>query len=163
MRRAAPHRLLLHSINSQLSKLPGPCPSHAQRAGCKVQVRSAESSETLSTGALLPPTAMKARHSWDYNLTCRRPTLAYRQASRFSRSGVSGRPNSRRVGSGFGYKEETPLVKGSQCATIKYVTRPLISNERLSMNENGDLLYELKTPWSDASFSMSSLGVNTIA
>lgn len=78
----------------------------------------------------------------------------------------------RRVGSGFGYEEETPLVKGTQCATIngfnlhakvgvpafardrllqliKYVTRPPISNERLTRQENGELLYELKTPWSD--------------
>jgi hypothetical protein len=29
------------------------------------------------------------------------------------------------------------------------VTRPPISNQRLSRQENGDLLYELKTPWSD--------------
>lgn len=78
----------------------------------------------------------------------------------------------RRVGSGFGYEEETPLVKGTLVATIngfnlhakvgvaafardrllqlfKYVTRPPISNQRLSRRENGDLLYELKTPWSD--------------
>jgi hypothetical protein len=78
----------------------------------------------------------------------------------------------RRVGSGFGYEEETPPVKGTQCATIngfnlhakvgiaadardrllqliKYVTRPPISNKRLTMKENGDLLYQLKTPWSD--------------
>lgn len=78
----------------------------------------------------------------------------------------------RRVGSGFGYEQETPVVKGTQCATvngfnlhakvgvalhardrllqlIKYVTRPPISNQRLHLKENGDLLYELKTPWSD--------------
>jgi hypothetical protein len=78
----------------------------------------------------------------------------------------------RRVGPGFGYEEETPLVKGTLVATIngfnlhakvgvaahardrllqliKYVTRPPVSNERLSRKENGDLLYELKTPWSD--------------
>lgn len=65
----------------------------------------------------------------------------------------------RRVGSGFGYEGETPLVKGNQCATIngfnlhaklgvaafardrmlqliKYVTRPPISNQRLSMKES---------------------------
>lgn len=78
----------------------------------------------------------------------------------------------RRVGSGLGYKEGTPIVKGTHCATIngfnmhakvgvtalardrqlqliKYVTRPPISNQRLSRRENGDLLYKLKTPWSD--------------
>lgn len=59
----------------------------------------------------------------------------------------------RRLGSGFGYEEETPLVKGTQCATIngfnlhakvgvaafardrllqliKYVTRPPIASAR---------------------------------
>jgi len=78
----------------------------------------------------------------------------------------------RKIGSGFGYEEETPLVKGTQCASIngfnlhakvgigadardrllqliKYVTRPPLSNERLAETENGDLTYALKTPWSD--------------
>jgi hypothetical protein len=78
----------------------------------------------------------------------------------------------RRIGSGFGYEEETPLVKGTQCASvngfnlhakvgvdqhardrllqlIKYVTRPPLAGDRLQKTENGELTYSLKTPWSD--------------
>jgi hypothetical protein len=86
--------------------------------------------------------------------------------------GEQARLKVRKIGSGFGYEEENPLVKGTQCASIngfnlhakvdiaadardrllqliKYVTRPPLSNERLAEPENGDLTYALKTPWSD--------------
>jgi hypothetical protein len=82
----------------------------------------------------------------------------------------------RRIGKGFGFEEEIPLAKGRRCYSINgftlhanryvggqerdkleklisYCARGAFSNERLSLfdpdNPNGDLVYELKTPWSD--------------
>ena len=82
----------------------------------------------------------------------------------------------RRVGHGFGIEEEHALVKGKRCSSangftvhanryvgederkkleelVGYVSRPAFSNKRLSLrdpdNPNGDLIYELKTPWRD--------------
>jgi len=82
----------------------------------------------------------------------------------------------RRIGYGFGYDEEIGLVKGKQLASangftihagryigaqerkklealISYAARPAFSSERLSLkdpaNPTGDLVYKLKSPWSD--------------
>lgn len=83
----------------------------------------------------------------------------------------------RKIGSGFGYLEEIPLVKGPKCCTmngfslhaarkvgpyqrqnleglIQYAARPPLSNERLSINADGEIDYELKTPWSDGTKSV---------
>lgn len=78
----------------------------------------------------------------------------------------------RKIGKGFGFDEEAPLVKGTKCATINgfnlqaatfvaasqrsrlealvaYVTRPPLATDRLSVNENGDLVYKMKRVFSD--------------
>jgi len=78
----------------------------------------------------------------------------------------------RKIGKGFGFEEEAPLVKGTKCATINgfnlqaatfigaldrrrleelvaYVTRPPLATDRLSINENGDLVYRMKRVFSD--------------
>ena len=79
------------------------------------------------------------------------------------------------IGSGFGYEEETPKLKGDLCAMvngfslhanvsiprqqrdklerlISYTARPAISTDRMSLTETGDIKYELKKAsekWSD--------------
>ena len=82
----------------------------------------------------------------------------------------------RRIGRGFGYEGELPLVKDSRCSSINgftihanryvgqqereklqdligYAARSAFSHKRLSLkdpqNPAGDLVYELKTPWAD--------------
>ena len=78
----------------------------------------------------------------------------------------------RKIGKGFGFDEEAPLVKGTKCATINgfnlqaatfvaasqrsrlealvaYVTRPPLATDRLSVNENGELVYKMKRVFSD--------------
>jgi len=78
----------------------------------------------------------------------------------------------RKIGKGFGFEEEVPLVKGVKCATINgfnlqaatfvalsqrprlealvaYMTRPPLATERLSVNENGDLVYTMKRVFAD--------------
>jgi len=78
----------------------------------------------------------------------------------------------RKIGKGFGFEEEAPLVKGTKCATINgfnlqaatfvgalqrqrleelvaYVTRPPLATDRLSVNDDGDLVYTMKRVFSD--------------
>jgi hypothetical protein len=78
----------------------------------------------------------------------------------------------RKIGKGFGFEEEAPLVKSMKCATINgfnlqaatfvgatdrrrleelvaYMTRPPLATSRLSVNENGDLVYAMKRVFSD--------------
>ena len=78
----------------------------------------------------------------------------------------------RKIGKGFGYEEEVPLAKGVKCATINgfnlhaavyvgpqqrdrlerlvsYVTRPPIAIDRLSVREDGDLVYTMKRRFAD--------------
>jgi hypothetical protein len=77
-----------------------------------------------------------------------------------------------RIGSGFGYGEETPLVKGTRCCSlngfslhantatktlerdklyrlIEYIARGPISNKRLEITKAGLVKLQLKTAWSD--------------
>ena len=82
----------------------------------------------------------------------------------------------RRIGRGFGYMEEIPFAKGRRCYSINgftihanrfigarerdkleglvsYVARGAFSHKRLSLADpddpDGELVYQLKTPWSD--------------
>jgi len=80
----------------------------------------------------------------------------------------------RRIGSGFGYEGESPLIKGEKCATIhgfslhaathvgagqrdrlaklvRYMARPPVAGSRLKRSESspGDLEYTLKQRWRD--------------
>ena len=78
----------------------------------------------------------------------------------------------RKIGKGFGFEEEAPLVKGTKCATINgfnlqaatfvgatnrkrleelvaYMTRPPLAASRLSVNDEGDLVYTMKRVFSD--------------
>jgi hypothetical protein len=78
----------------------------------------------------------------------------------------------RRIGSGFGYAGENPLLTGTRCASvngvsrhanthmpahrrdqlerlIRYTARGAVSLERLEQDTNGDLLYTFTLPWSD--------------
>jgi Putative transposase len=78
----------------------------------------------------------------------------------------------RRIGSGFGYDGENPLLTGTHCASvngfslhantqipahrrdqlerlIRYTARGAVSLERLEHDANGDLLYTFTRPWSD--------------
>lgn len=77
-----------------------------------------------------------------------------------------------RIGSGFGYGEEIPLIKGKRCASlngfslhantaintlqrdrlsqlIEYVARGPLSNERLQIREDGKVVLQLKSKWAD--------------
>jgi Putative transposase/Transposase zinc-binding domain len=77
-----------------------------------------------------------------------------------------------KVGSGFGYYEETPLVKGKRCASIngfslhantainthsrdkleqlvRYIARGPLSNQRLELTPQGKVKLLLKSKWSD--------------
>jgi hypothetical protein len=77
-----------------------------------------------------------------------------------------------RLGSGFGYGEEVPLVKGPLCASmngfslhaatktnthardrlaglIEYIARGPLSNERLEVMPDGNVKLRLKSKWSD--------------
>jgi len=77
-----------------------------------------------------------------------------------------------RIGSGFGYGEEIPLIKGKRCASvngfslhantainslqrdrlsqlIEYVARGPLSNERLQIREDGNVMLQLKSKWAD--------------
>ncbi|MCX6117954.1 MAG: transposase [Proteobacteria bacterium] len=74
-----------------------------------------------------------------------------------------------KIGSGFGYGEETPLVKGTRCCSlngfslhantaiktlardklyrlIEYIARGPISNKRLDITQAGFVKLQLKTP-----------------
>ena len=78
----------------------------------------------------------------------------------------------RKIGKGFGYFEESPLIKGKLTATVNgfslnasqfigqgeteklrnligYMARPPLALDRLSQNEDGLLVYTLKNRWSD--------------
>jgi len=78
----------------------------------------------------------------------------------------------RRIGSGFGYEGEQPALTGPRCASvngfslhantgiaahrrdqlerlIRYTGRGAISLERLTEDDNGDLVYRFTRPWSD--------------
>ena len=78
----------------------------------------------------------------------------------------------RKIGSGFGYGEEIPLVKGSRCFSIngfslhantsinthardklakliEYIARGPLSNKRLEITKSGNIRLQLKTRWSD--------------
>ena len=82
----------------------------------------------------------------------------------------------RRIGRGFGYEDELPMVKGKRCYSVNgftmhanryigpqerskleellaYGARGSFANERLSLADpsdpSGDLVYSLKRPWSD--------------
>ena len=77
-----------------------------------------------------------------------------------------------RIGSGFGYGEEIPLIKGKRCASvngfslhantainslqrdrlsqlIEYIARGPLSNERLQIREDGKVILQLKSKWAD--------------
>ena len=77
-----------------------------------------------------------------------------------------------RIGSGFGYGEEIPLIKGKRCASvngfslhantaintlqrerlsqlIEYIARGPLSNERLKIREDGKVVLQLKSKWAD--------------
>jgi len=85
----------------------------------------------------------------------------------------------RKIGSGFGYEGESPLIKGPKCSTIhgfslhaathvgkaqrdrlaqlvRYIARPLVAASRLteSTKSPGDLEYSLKRPWSDGTVAI---------
>lgn len=83
----------------------------------------------------------------------------------------------RKIGSGFGFEQERPLVKGYLCSSvngfklheavhvaaenrdrllqlIKYVKRPPLANEKLFQAKKGDLIYTLKTTWSDGTSAL---------
>ena len=78
----------------------------------------------------------------------------------------------RRIGSGFGYEGERPALTGPRCASvhgfslhantaipahrrdqlerlIRYTARGAVSLERLTEDDNGDLVYMFTRPWSD--------------
>ena len=78
----------------------------------------------------------------------------------------------RKIGKGFGFDEEAPLVKGTKCASINgfnlqaatfvgalhrrgleelvaYMARPPLATDRLSVKEDGDLIYKMKRSFSD--------------
>ena len=78
----------------------------------------------------------------------------------------------RKVGSGFGYYGESPVFKGDRCTSIngftlhanvsiegskrksleklcRYILRPSLSNERITLDEQGNINYELKRVFSD--------------
>ena len=90
----------------------------------------------------------------------------------------------RKIGKGFGFDEEAPLVKGTKCATINgfnlqaatfvaasqrprlealvaYVTRPPLATDRLSVNENGDLVYKMKRVFSDGTRAVLLVAAGT--
>jgi len=77
-----------------------------------------------------------------------------------------------RIGSGFGYGEEIPLIKGKRCASvngfsmhantsintlqrdrlsqlIEYIARGPLSNERLQIRDDGKVVLQLKSKWAD--------------
>jgi len=77
-----------------------------------------------------------------------------------------------RIGSGFGYGEEIPLIKGKRCASvngfslhantaintlqrdrlsqlIEYIARGPLSNERLHIRDDGKVVLQLKSKWVD--------------
>ena len=83
----------------------------------------------------------------------------------------------RKIGKGFGFDEEAPLVKGTKCATINgfnlqaatfvgmlhrrgleelvaYMARPPLATNRLSVKENGDLIYKMKRTFSDGTHAV---------
>ena len=83
----------------------------------------------------------------------------------------------RRIGKGFGYDEEAPLAKGTKCAQINcfnlqaatyvaaldrrrleelvgYMARPPLATDRLSMNDDGDLIYKMKRSFSDGTHAI---------
>ena len=78
----------------------------------------------------------------------------------------------RKIGKGFGFEEESPIVKGTKCATINgfnlhaasmvpalhrgrleqlvaYMARPPLASDRLTVKENGDLIYQMKRKFAD--------------
>lgn len=78
----------------------------------------------------------------------------------------------RKIGKGFGFEEERPLVKGTKCATINgfnlqaatfaratnrrrleelvaYMTRPPLATDRLNVTDDGDLVYTMKRVFAD--------------
>jgi len=82
-----------------------------------------------------------------------------------------------KIGKGFGFDEEAPLVKGTKCATINgfnlqaatfvgmlhrrgleelvaYMARPPLATDRLSAKENGDLIYKMKRTFSDGTHAV---------
>jgi hypothetical protein len=83
-----------------------------------------------------------------------------------------------KIGAGFGYAEEIPMLRGSLCFSIngfslhgatriksqnrdglekliRYIARGPIANKRLSIQPNGHVLLELKRPYSDGTTHMS--------
>ena len=85
----------------------------------------------------------------------------------------------RRIGSGFGYNGENPILTGTRCASvngfslhanthipahrrdqlerlIRYTARGAVSLERLEHDANGDLLYTFTRPWSDGTTGINS-------
>ena len=102
---------------------------------------------------------------------------AHSEATRASIAGkIAFGPNTgkyvTRIGSGFGYEEETPLAKGKLCFSvngfslhantqinalardklfklIEYMARGAISNERVEIQDNGNIRLKLKSPWRD--------------
>jgi hypothetical protein len=78
----------------------------------------------------------------------------------------------RRIGSGFGYEGESPILTGTRCASmhgfslhantripahrrdqlerlIRYTARGAVPLKRLEQDANGDLIYTFTKPWSD--------------
>ena len=87
-------------------------------------------------------------------------------------SGAGEKCKTKKYGRGFGSVGDTPTTEGAMCASIhgfsvhanvfvkghqrwklarliRYVARPLIATDRFSINEQGEVQYSLKTPWSD--------------
>ena len=78
----------------------------------------------------------------------------------------------RRIGSGFGYEGDSPVLSGTRCASVhgfslhagtgipahrrdqlgrllRYTARGALALERLYKEANGDLVYTFTRPWSD--------------
>lgn len=87
-------------------------------------------------------------------------------------AGTGEKSKTVKYGRGFGSIDDNPKMEGSLCSSvhgfsihanvfvkghqrwklarlIRYVARPLIATDRFSLNENGDIEYVLKSPWSD--------------
>ena len=104
----------------------------------------------------------------------------YDSLSAATTSSISGKiafgPNAgkyvTRIGSGFGYGEEIPLIKGKRCASVngfslhantainslqrdrlsqlvEYIARGPLSNERLQIRDDGRVVLQLKSKWAD--------------
>jgi hypothetical protein len=83
----------------------------------------------------------------------------------------------RRIGSGFGYEGDSPVLSGTRCASVhgfslhanteipahrrdqlerllRYTARGALALERLHKDEGGDLVYHFTRPWSDGTIGI---------